>query len=1584
MTEEKSETLSNDKTYDPKVRWVIPQRLDFMTFIGKDVLAVAHDIYIVFLNLKTHVEHVYVANDVTRGDGVDVVAGHRTNLFAFAEKVKNARIFIVTYPSFNIITELKDTDVNRYKGLCLMECDLVAGFSGFPDYLISVWNWRTKQRLISLPTGVIRRSQIYMASRSHMLICECWGEGLIVWEVAQCYKKCFMLKRPKEEKTGWEVSVPPLVGVCWSNEGQLYAIDPSGNLYGVLSDGIGMVTQLEWSEERKGTRKPSVCTFGNGMLLHGPDNCLRSLKKSGSTWKVVFTFIPHDDVVRLLSNSTNDVAAMWTSSGLVYRITGDEDKVHVNLFTHKQRNITKVQMIAPDYTHLATIDDSGVLCIYEILSTKLVLVKFVEGEDISFQASPMDPLLIVYGRVDTNYGMALFTYSPEGLEKVGSVCLTNQIVSEVVFSPTGRELVAAAMSAGHIFIYKLSEDYKLTLVRYTELGRGLADCFLMRVGDAMRSFSLVLFSDKYAIGERIICINAESGKDNKFAGKMQGPYQKLLPLSTKDTMLAIPHLSKQFHVLKLSGDKGVTVSVKMGPIIDSGHDIKSFMGFLNFGALLTYGYDGTIIFRQPDAPEEYELKLITSHRYESGIRNALVDAHNTCILHLGRNRTLACALLHAHTEPGDPAHAPIDINLFDEKVHTVTIIGEKDKNYLDLQEDKKVHEEAMDYKRQRDEVVKTFESIQNKLVELLEENLVEVPLHQLSLAEFNLHQEHKKERLKQAEKERETIRLETEARIMAQDKVTAWIKKQCWDTMLTPRVKLFAIFSHYQVENYAVLPTQRDNWPELQQIEALRSIEMENDGDLFKPWEEVSEEVASISKSQTEEVPEPSPSARDVRRSAESALEEAAQALEAGAQPHALAASSAHRCVPVPLYMIPQTLAFSFLQMNWLQHIVKLNVQNMRLWFNKQFDDLMNLKKREVGLVEERNARLRFIIEELNKLSDLRGSFHHLTIEIKNPEWRQEEQPLKLIKVEPEECSIEPYISPSQIVIIPPDPGPKDDFRERALMDMMDGVLEKLWHEEIKKPIPMPQCMLDKEPEHFNEDDLRLVFDYEAKVAFRNEERDKYRKMLHAEYAKLSQLLNESIVKFNQKVKDMWLTKLKTDSVIGQENLSLMRLRRVNLDRVEMAEKLEDMRAQIAKYERETAVLTQEQQMIQEQSADCQASYETLTIKDKYMERTFKNHFADLSPIIVDQCYKFFKKRPKWHQRATMIPVVLYDLANAVLSGVRPPLLHPDCLEFFKGVEQLDLLSNMPPVIDEVLWGTMCKLRRAKIENEIRMRAVGQEMAYVDSANNVWTKAIQARRNQLAALHDMITQHRHEVEVTARNKTIQLVLPAGQVEITTTGHIEDYEDATLILREDIEKINNVILKVGDMKLRMMRKQMDFRKGILSKEWEHAQMKMRLRHMEQELYSYQRLKIPKELQLYLKNKELGYTDEQDYVRMEKEMEASKMSVNKILNEQIHRVEELELKLNALETQSAQLEKLIANLNVKVSEKRLNEDPLEPIRIRRIFKKRMETLVMRSQLIRDVQANHTTIVLLQTELELLRLKTYPTLASFRTFS
>lgn len=58
----------------------------------------------------------------------------------------------------------------------------------------------------------------------------------------------------------------------------------------------------------------------------------------------------------------------------------------------------------------------------------------------------------------------------------------------------------------------------------------------------------------------------------------------------------------------------------------------------------------------------------------------------------------------------------------------------------------------MDYKHQREDVIKALGGVRERLVKLLEENLAERPLHQLSLSEFNLHLENKKERIKQVSK----------------------------------------------------------------------------------------------------------------------------------------------------------------------------------------------------------------------------------------------------------------------------------------------------------------------------------------------------------------------------------------------------------------------------------------------------------------------------------------------------------------------------------------------------------------------------------------------------------------------------------------------------------------------------------------------------------------------------------------------------------------------------------------------------------------------------------------------------------------
>lgn len=62
-----------------------------------------------------------------------------------------------------------------------------------------------------------------------------------------------------------------------------------------------------------------------------------------------------------------------------------------------------------------------------------------------------------------------------------------------------------------------------------------------------------------------------------------------------------------------------------------------------------------------------------------------------------------------------------------------------------------------------------------------------------------------------------------------------------------------------------------------------------------------------------------------------------------------------------------------------------------------------------------------------------------------------------------------PYISPSEQAILDAKAAEEerirlallaDDFRERALMAMMNGVLEIRWEDEIKKDVPLPKCMV--------------------------------------------------------------------------------------------------------------------------------------------------------------------------------------------------------------------------------------------------------------------------------------------------------------------------------------------------------------------------------------------------------------------------------------------------------------------------------------------------------------------------------------------
>lgn len=75
-----------------------------------------------------------------------------------------------------------------------------------------------------------------------------------------------------------------------------------------------------------------------------------------------------------------------------------------------------------------------------------------------------------------------------------------------------------------------------------------------------------------------------------------------------------------------------------------------------------------------------ELKLVVSHRYEGGVRQAVAAGDAAYLAHLGRNHTVALHYLRS-TRDRDLCLEPPEKTLFDEANNTISIIGDFDSNY---------------------------------------------------------------------------------------------------------------------------------------------------------------------------------------------------------------------------------------------------------------------------------------------------------------------------------------------------------------------------------------------------------------------------------------------------------------------------------------------------------------------------------------------------------------------------------------------------------------------------------------------------------------------------------------------------------------------------------------------------------------------------------------------------------------------------------------------------------------------------------------------------------------------------------------
>lgn len=114
-------------------------------------------------------------------------------------------------------------------------------------------------------------------------------------------------------------------------------------------------------------------------------------------------------------------------------------------------------------------------------------------------------------------------------------------------------------------------------------------------------------------------------------------------------------------------------------------------------------------------------------------------------------------------------------------------------------------------------------------------------------------------------------------------------------------------------------------------------------------------------------------------------------------------------------------------------------------------------------------------------------------------------------------------------------------FYKRALDEMMDGVLQVCWEDELKKDPPKPVCILEQIPEcDLSKAEKIQVEKYHEKMAKHRTDRREYIGKLFEEKSALETSIDLMVRKLNRCVENIIKTKVKAQFAIASEQLKIL------------------------------------------------------------------------------------------------------------------------------------------------------------------------------------------------------------------------------------------------------------------------------------------------------------------------------------------------------------------------------------------------------------------------------------------------------------
>ena len=1210
-----------------------------LAVITEEVVAISTKHVIKFVFLRSGKSRLYVPGG--ESDGVSVMTGKDDlSALAWSERCVHPRVFVHQYNNPLDLKTLKGEAMMEFKCLSFSHDRFLLGISGVPDFIVNLWDWQTETLLTSVHTELVgpTSANVKIISAAFppdasgggvaKMFATLWAGKICIWDIEKVSDSFNIVKK--------SLSVNSILSFTWCFPHDLFLLNNSGDIFKVDTSNIvanKMKVDPELTDQLK-KMKMKNCEFHlkshyDGMLLFAPGIVfILGITGKRDTISLVKSVDIDQTIINISEFSTCYKYIAWTHTGRLVTINTEEKTVSLETsLTNDPWVKYNAACFVPKFPRFfITIDKYQVIRVMDAQYKKELWKKQIRIEPISMIPYPSLPAFILgtmegrlmFFSLDIPPQPVDFDEAQENVKSkinvkyVGDILLHRHPVDNMVIDAKTGLCVAVSNEEGLVVVVDAKNLSKVTYLDEVTVEGKVLDVHITHKTLIVLSTTPGCEED---YGDLITLIKVDQKKKSLSISNVFNLCSPCSGVALADNckfffsvMLTTKYLAK-FPLSEEEQSSSVS-PVSSAPSLHelAVHQIQ----FTDWGRLALLGRDGRVSLHSTDlatAPEIFDLQ-----HYQSG---GVIDgniANNGNILTISEDGTL---VMFQRKEPID-ATTEVDKQILTQMQKMKAVEEDRDDGEKELSWSEKKNLELKENERKKFEneintITETVESMAEQVARLLDDNDSLPEKDQLDRKLFELDVDEQSRQIAEGEDKVADLKMDLRAWTLARQQVSIKIKKDVWDKMEVAGRSLTGIKSGTSVCNFPLLVMNEEDHRRLSDTKAERRLEMS----LVKETMEVKGGQASSTNSARSSLNPGTPTPRQSRSESPTSTTglKTDHKTEDDESRYELLGSRSYLYIDIDsTLLIPQLEITTQKQSQQQLILLKDVVRQLKMFFNKKFDQLFQDKEEAFEKINSLNERMDSVLAELRKEE-----------EILRPSWTADEKPEMDLPTDPQETSdvkVEGGTNSGRTSA----GGGKDHHRKRAhLMTMESG--------SGKNTIPPPLFMKIKKPETFTDEEVAAAESYEAEVQRMTEKGHFRKRELEAEKNTLEVQIEEIMVSIDKKVMDLFWLRISIEKCVLSEELKMLSLNRDLGIRDKLGKEQELIRIKLQGAEEEFSKTRESLENGVQLLEDMKKTYKEKQDQDKHMDKNFKREFPGLGFHQVDSLYKLFKKRPKAAER---------------------------------------------------------------------------------------------------------------------------------------------------------------------------------------------------------------------------------------------------------------------------------------------------------------------------------------------------------------